>query len=367
MINIVNNIFFDPFTFQYIDGEKTYSLSNNIPKEIQSIVIKNNIKYLSLFTTNDCNLSCPYCYEKNKRKQVMEFKCIEKILSVFGNKMEKVQFFGGEPLLQKDFIKNAHNTLYSFNPKIKFSIITNLLLLDDSFISWMNSVHLDHVGVSWDGFGDLGRYGYDIQKSELVLDKINKLQNSNIKFSVRMTVSETKIEDLKRSYNYLVERKIPFEIEPVFDYSKNDISNNIRNVLINFYNEINVGNLGEYHSIKRLLQSGMFKYYGCAAGRHSVSVDTNGDIYDCHRMIPNRNNFIGNIYEINDATEINNEKYYKYKCNLREECAKCDYRYLCGGGCVYSHSENYCDVLKTKYRAILARIWNENFNDNLIE
>ena len=360
MIRVDDKTIFDPIKFSFLNCQAEYRLAEKIPVESNAVVCKKNIKRLTVFVTNSCNLACPYCYERKKEPQIMSQPCAKKICEIFGEKLEGILYFGGEPLLQLASLKAIHEIFRSMLPNARYKIITNGLLLDDSVAEWLSLANIKDVGISWDGFGDTSRYGYNKQLSEIVLNKIIYFSlNTDLNISVRMTVNETSVEELNASIKVLVENGIPVLIEPAFDYVKMDISKHIHDVLIPFYGNLGsqISMLANYKNIEALLASGTYKYYGCSAGRHSLKINTDGSIYDCHRMLLNPNNYLGDIYKINSVDEIDNSSYYYYKCNLRSECAQCEYRFLCGGGCVYSHSLRNCDVKKAMLDAILKEIW----------
>lgn len=52
-----------------------------------------------------CNLSCKYCDTKLNRFCEFEPKGLLEEIKKFGNKFHSISFTGGEPLLQKDFLK----------------------------------------------------------------------------------------------------------------------------------------------------------------------------------------------------------------------------------------------------------------------
>lgn len=58
-----------------------------------------------LFITNKCNMACKYCYQKNHGKESMSVEDVEDILKDGG--FSEIMLFGGEPLLNLDFIEKA--------------------------------------------------------------------------------------------------------------------------------------------------------------------------------------------------------------------------------------------------------------------
>lgn len=79
--------------------------------------------------TLDCNFSCPYCFEKNKRPIYMSKEVREKLVRFIIDKSQKrpitLYWYGGEPLLAKDCIEDILNNMIG-NVEIKeHALITN--------------------------------------------------------------------------------------------------------------------------------------------------------------------------------------------------------------------------------------------------
>ena len=75
-----------------------------------------------------CNLACKYCYMHNKNSYMTEddldfiFKNMHKVLNKYNCDTYQVSYFGGEPLLAWDIIKNK-DYLFKNDPKCKFRVI----------------------------------------------------------------------------------------------------------------------------------------------------------------------------------------------------------------------------------------------------
>ncbi|UNC93056.1 radical SAM protein [Candidatus Contubernalis alkalaceticus] len=67
--------------------------------------IINNLSYVVLWLTSDCNLRCKYCYARAGEKQTyMSFDTAKKVLGSIPNPF-KVQLSGGEPLLNFELVR----------------------------------------------------------------------------------------------------------------------------------------------------------------------------------------------------------------------------------------------------------------------
>ena len=59
--------------------------------------------------TNQCNLRCKYCYQTKKDKDI-SFENIKRLIDYEVSRKEKysiINFFGGEPLIRKNVIKDT--------------------------------------------------------------------------------------------------------------------------------------------------------------------------------------------------------------------------------------------------------------------
>ena len=84
---------------------------------------------LNIIITESCNLKCPYCFQKEHPKKFMSLDTFKNIIdSADDNCNKNIILFGGEPTLNKDFIKMA---IYAHNYGYNISIITNGHLINN--------------------------------------------------------------------------------------------------------------------------------------------------------------------------------------------------------------------------------------------
>ena len=115
------------------------------------------MKY-TLCITQQCNLSCDYCYIV-KKKSVMSLDIAVNIINfIFKNTPleEKINigFFGGEPLLKFKLIKNITHIIEthpSYNKnRVVLSIVSNGTIFSDEIASFLNE-HNIWLCISCDG------------------------------------------------------------------------------------------------------------------------------------------------------------------------------------------------------------------------
>jgi len=123
----------------------------------------NEVKALCIHICHDCNLRCRYCFaDEGAYHSAREFmseetakKAIDFLIENSGNrKVLEVDFFGGEPLMCLDTIKNvvyyAKEKAAARGKKFLFTTTTNALLLNEEAIEFFNA-EMENVVLSLDG------------------------------------------------------------------------------------------------------------------------------------------------------------------------------------------------------------------------
>jgi uncharacterized protein len=118
-------------------------------EEVKQQLLRDGLNQMTLGITEDCNLKCRYCVysdaytlSRKPSKQTMDFTTAKKALDYYASLIEEgryynpvrkpaVSFYGGEPLLHFDLIKECIHYLKTTYPQIDFiySLTTNGTLL----------------------------------------------------------------------------------------------------------------------------------------------------------------------------------------------------------------------------------------------
>jgi uncharacterized protein len=157
-----------------------------------------------------CNLGCLYCYERDYRKNKKpklnyNLKAILKKMEEFKDPPTEMALHGGEPLAMPK--KDVEKLLAKMKEiSGKSSIQTNGTLIDEDYIRIFKKYDT-HVGISYDGPGELSRF----RPGSVNLDKtIRKLVGKKIGASLIMVISKANAgtpELLGKLKNYLLELK----------------------------------------------------------------------------------------------------------------------------------------------------------------
>ena len=121
------------------------------------------VKALCLHIAHDCNLRCNYCFASqgdfNGERLYMPLEVGKKALDFLVEKSGsrrnlEVDFFGGEPLMNFDVVKElvayGRSIEKAHNKNFRFTITTNGVLLDEDNMKFMNE-NMDNVVLSLDG------------------------------------------------------------------------------------------------------------------------------------------------------------------------------------------------------------------------
>ena len=83
---------------------------------------------LSFVVTHQCNLNCIYCYESSRDKQLADAEKIKGIIAEYLNNEEleevNIDFFGGEPWLKFDLIREVCEWVWDRKWKNKYIFYT---------------------------------------------------------------------------------------------------------------------------------------------------------------------------------------------------------------------------------------------------
>lgn len=264
--------------------------------------------------TEDCNLNCRYCYEKNKSQDEIPFEYIKRIIDNESNNVEGysvITFYGGEPLIKKNLIKDTIEYVKTHKTKKKFyyGITTNGILLDDEFLKYMSKNNFINVAYSFDGIEEahnLNRVSHNGEGTYKMVYKNAKKLLKYFKGAVAMCViTKNNIKYLAESVKHLIDIGF-FRINILFDYSGNwkdedlteikkqctdvgqvyyEMMAQEKDILIPLFDE----------KIKTHIQTGYNCNNDCNLGIRSVNVGVDGKYYPCTQFVKNPKYVIGNV------------------------------------------------------------------------
>jgi uncharacterized protein len=337
------------------------------------------LQTLVLNLTNQCNLSCQYCYEFGADKvatpdgkpKFMDLETAQASVDFLlaqsgGRRTVHITFFGGETLMNfpllKQVVAYANEQVAAGGRKIDFSLTTNATLLTPPIIDFLSENRIG-VTVSMDGPKELhdqlrvfsnGRGSYDIIEPK-VRALIQNHRTRPITARVTLTSGVTDVvkifRHLKQDLGFHEVGFAPVTTSPNQLYAINGSGMNRVleefHILANEYLEYALR--GEMHGFTNVsdtlaeLHQGVNKSHPCGAGLGLVGVGPSGDIAPCHRFVDSDAHALGHISKGID-TEKQAEFLRRGHIGSKYDCHTCWARPLCAGGCHHEAFVRYGDT-----------------------
>ena len=307
--------------------------------------------------TTDCNLQCLYCYGKSCEDFGSDFNDLtvdyslpssvsydmEFLLTFLKSELNPtVIFYGGEPLVKQDMLKEIMDAL----PSGRFVLQTNGILLDQLDSPYVN--RFGSIFVSLDGEEALTDHYRGDGTYRKVMNNLGTIQKNGYlgEIVARMTVGEstdidTQVLELVR--NPLISA-VHWQLDALFwqnDYPKRQFTEwvqenynpRIRGLIGKWVehmrNEGEVWTLYPFNGIFHSLLTKQSSKLRCGAGWRVFNVQTDGHITPCPVMAGMKDFYVGSI--MTDTSR--NLK----TVSVGEPCASCDILSLCGGRCLYAN------------------------------
>ncbi len=340
---------------------------------------KTVVKALCLHIAHDCNLGCKYCFaeegEYHGRRALMSFevgkKALDFLIANSGNRRNlEVDFFGGEPLMNwevvKQLVEYGRSQEEAHGKHFRFTITTNGVLLNDEIMDFCNK-EMSNVVMSLDGRKEVNdlmrptRNGHG-SSYDIIVPKFQKFAESRAgkDYYVRGTFTRNNLdfsEDVKHFADLGFEQ---MSIEPVVASPEEPYAIREEDLpkILEEYDKLAV----EY--IKRKKEGRGFNFFhfmidlnqgpcvakrlsGCGSGTEYLAVTPWGDLYPCHQFVGQEEFLMGNVDTGVTRTDIRDE--FKL-CNVyaKEKCRKCFARFYCSGGCA-ANSYNFHGCITDAY------------------
>ncbi len=327
---------------------------------------KNNskvIKALCLHVAHTCNLNCSYCFASQGKYQgdraLMSFEvgkqaCDFLIANSGTRRNLEVDFFGGEPLMNWDVVKQlvsyARSVEKQYNKNFRFTLTTNGILLDDEIIDFLNK-EMSNVVLSLDGrpeVNDHFRKDYAGNGSyEKIVPKFKRLveKRGGKDYYVRGTFTHNNVDFTNDLFHMADLGFTELSMEPVvcppddpYALTEEDLPKLFEQYEILAKEMIKRKKEGRgftfYHYMLDLKHGPCIykRITGCGSGTEYMAVTPWGELFPCHQFVGDQTYSLGNIYDGVTNTEIQDD-FRSCNAYARPECKDCWARLYCSGGC----------------------------------
>lgn len=327
---------------------------------------KNNsrvVKALCLHVAHTCNLNCSYCFASQGKyhgdRALMSFevgkRAFDFLIENSGTRRNlEVDFFGGEPSLNFDVVKQlvayARSIEKQYNKNFRFTYTTNGMVLTDEMIEYLNA-EMSNVVLSLDGRREVndrfrrdyaGRGSYDT-----IVPNFQRLVKSRggKNYYVRGTFTHHNTDFTNDLFHMADLGFTELSMEPVVS-SPSDPCALTEEDMPKIFEQYEI--LAK-EMIKRRREGRPFTFYhymldlkngpciykrisGCGSGTEYMAVTPWGDLYPCHQFVGDQKYLLGNIWDGVTNTEIQ-DKFRHCNAYSRPECRDCWARLYCSGGC----------------------------------
>lgn len=337
---------------------------------------KTVVKALCLHIAHDCNLACKYCFADEgeyhgQKRELMSLevgkKALDFLIENSGNRVNlEVDFFGGEPLMNfevvKELVAYGRSREKEAGKNFRFTLTTNGMLLNDEVMEFCNR-EISNVVLSLDGRKDVndvmrptrnGKGSYDI-----IVPKFQRFVESrgDKSYYVRGTFTRNNL-DFTEDFKCMADLGFKeISIEPVVSPDESEFAIREEDIdkICEEYDKLAKDIIARHRAGKPVtffhymldLNGGPCVYKrlsGCGSGTEYLAVTPTGELYPCHQFVGNEAFRLGDIYNGIQREDIVEE--FKL-CNVyaKDKCKDCFARFYCSGGCAANSYQFHGTIL----------------------
>lgn len=335
---------------------------------------------LVIAPTLNCNMACPYCYEnknakrfdENTKKSMIDFA--RNYVSRYSIKTLSVTWYGGEPLMEKDTIRDLSRAFSQIcedkNINYQAHIVTNGSLLDYETGIMLKEAGVKIAQITVDGMEEINNKRRILKNGqnsfEIIINNIKSCQDL-FKISVRVNVDKSNEKEVKKLYDFFTNKEDFGENVRIYFAQVKKISDSCS------INSHQCFSNKEFSDLELDLQDrinnnsdskGTFNYPNskilpCSALQlHSFVIDPDGNLYKCWEEIGLADKSVGSIFE---GFKLNSRAVQWLNLRLPKECSICKIRPICQSGCAYGRMENgntpKCEPITFSYKEILKKYY----------
>lgn len=297
-----------------------------------------------LWTTGRCNLACKYCYAGlTHLKEDMDFETAAQTVDLFSDQPMKIQFAGGEPLLNYPLICQVVSYVKEKKYDASFQMQTNGTCITPEIAVGLKKMKIA-LGVSLDGPPEVNEFTRG--KTREVIAGIGCLADEGIKINLNSVVTSHNVRQLPKLVNFAYylgnvggigldllrdagrARDNPDTIKKATPEQLQNALKEMAEAARELYQltdrKIVIREIHEAR--QRLKISSCDKTYCYASCGRSYVVLPNGDVYPCGSLIDNPEYYMGNV----KTPPLKSVAIGKVE---PQACQSCDFYAICPGGC----------------------------------
>ena len=377
----------------------TFPSCNSLPANARGV------SSLELDVTMRCNLKCSYCFREDKRSADLTLELGKRaidwlLLAAEGERIPSVVFFGGEPLLKFDLIKDmviyGKRKARQLGRPIHFSMTTNATLITTEVMEFFKSygigvlLSIDGCPASHDRYRS---FPNGKPTSQLVEENAKIVLAHQSWAIVRWTIMPDTVQYMGESIRYFADmgfKKMSFEAGTGADWNAgalDALEKGLEEVAELWFSEFKKGNAFHVIPLERPLQDllvpGKRRKHHCGAGIGLVHMDAEGNLYPCHRWkepVLRQRYRLGHINEGFDHAARQRFIDFRLDKDMDAPCLLCETRPICTSFCIAAGAAAndgdmckpepiQCESLRYMCRtqkALLARVQEEGLSEKVL-
>ncbi len=331
------------------------------------------VKAICLHVAHDCNLRCEYCFAGTGAfggsRTMMDLETgkrgIDFVLEASAHRRQcEVDFFGGEPLLNlqvvKDLVQYGREAAAKKGKSIKFTMTTNGILLDQETEDFLEKENISVV-LSLDGRREIHDkmrpYADGTGSYDEVVPAVRRFAArhpdsspyaTGTYYYVRGTYTHHNL-DFDKDVMHMADLGIDrISLEPVVAGPEDDYAFQAEDLE---HIKETYDRLGEEIFKRRQLDKNFTFFHfnvaldqgpclpkrlsGCGAGHEYVAISPEGDLYPCHQFVGQTEYKMGSLWGT-DAGKLDSDLVERFRgahVYAKTSCKTCWARFACSGGC----------------------------------
>ncbi|MCF8229326.1 MAG: radical SAM protein [Bacteroidales bacterium] len=345
--------------------------------ENRAQIQKPYISTVYFFITNDCNLACRYCFERQsvpeffKKENMTEDVFIKGLLffeKLIRRDPEKFRhkktiiFYGGEPFMNKKLLFYAieqiqkHKAQGILPEETHIIVVTNGVLINAGDVDFIKS---HDVTLTFSIDGDRKACSNRVfpgkqEAFEQIIEKYTICRDAGININIACTLTPETIDNFDPCIDFFIhDLKISnIGFNALLDNGIIQIPDHYDDAAAAFVAK--AGRILEEHGIsenrtgrrKQVYQAGKACIFDCnAQGGRQIAIAPGGEVGICHEHIADRKHFVTDI----DQDFVPEEdpvflEWAKRSPLYIEKCLDCPALGLCGGGCVINTEQKHQSI-----------------------
>lgn len=374
------------------------------PQGVEAMQKGKEIKSLCVHMSHDCNLRCKYCFagtgtyhgERMNMPLDIAKKAIDFLIANSGNRHYlEVDFFGGEPLMNFDVLKQtvefAKERAKQCGKEFKFTTTTNGILLSKEVSDYLNK-EMDNVVLSLDGRKEVNDFQRPTANGkgsfDLIIDNYKYFRSirGDKSYFLRGTFTAHNKDFCD---DVLAMTELGFDqvsVEPVVLPDDHQLAlhtedlpqlcDNYERLAVEYVKRRKDSNswFSFFHFVVDLDNGPCYKkrLVGCGAGSEYMAVTPDGSIYPCHQFAGEKEYMLGNVQD-GKLDESKRDLFRNSNLSTKHKCSTCWAKYHCSGGCaanalhfngdINSPYELACQLMKKRLECALYVYAKERQND----